>query len=226
MPLIARQRSRLAVLAVLALVGSLLAVSAMPAAGVDGKADNPADFSACVGAATESAGFDDVSDSTKTGEAVNCLYHYNITRGSGTPGMYNPGGTVTRLQMARFLVRAAGPAGIEVGDAEDQDFTDIGDASDIAQDAINQAAALGFIKGTSDTTFSPGGVVTRADMAVFLDGFLTAYDADNGKIEPDDEVFTDIDSVPFAGIRGDPPDLRARCGAGYDRHDLLSRYAG
>ena len=36
MPLIARQRSRLAVLAVLALVGSLLAVSAVPVAAEDG----------------------------------------------------------------------------------------------------------------------------------------------------------------------------------------------
>ena len=44
------RRSPWAVLGVLGLVGSLLAISAGPAAGKDGEADHLARYSACVGA--------------------------------------------------------------------------------------------------------------------------------------------------------------------------------
>ena len=113
MPLIARQRSRLAVLAVLALVGSLLAVSAVPAvAADDDTADATADYSACVGAATEDAGFSDMGNSFAA-DAANCLAHYGISSGTGDGSTFSPDKAVTRLQMARFLSRAAGPAGID-----------------------------------------------------------------------------------------------------------------
>ena len=116
MPLIARQRSRLAVLAVLALVGSLLAVSAVPAvAAEDDTADEEAIYSACVGAATEDAGFTDMGNSFAA-DAANCLAHYGITSGTGDGSTFSPEKAVTRLQMARFLSRAAGPAGIDTDD--------------------------------------------------------------------------------------------------------------
>ena len=112
MPLIARQRSRLAVLAVLALVGSLLAVSAVPAAAAGDKEPTyPATYSACVGAAAEDAGLTDM-DGHSFEAAANCLAHYNITKGT-SEGVFSPSASVTRLQMALFLARAAGPAGIE-----------------------------------------------------------------------------------------------------------------
>ena len=205
MPLIARQRSRLAVLAVLALVGSLLAISAVPAvAAGDKKASNPATYSACVGAAEDDAGFSD-TDGLTAEDAINCLAHYDITQGT-SEGVYSPRAPITRVQMALFLARAAGPAGIELEDpAEDQDLTDIADLSSEAQDAINQLVELEIMTG-SNNQFSPAAMVTRADMAVFLDGFLEVAPIGPGglggetkysKIEPDDDPFTDIGSVSF-----------------------------
>ena len=197
MPLISRQRSRLAVLAVLALVGSLLAVSAVPAvAAGDGEPSEEAVYSACVGAATADAGFSDVAGGFAE-DAVNCLAHYGITVGTAE-GVFASNDSISRLQMALFLTRAAGPAGIVMDDPEDQDFTDIGGYTDEIQDAVNQAAALEIMAGTGEGMFSPAGLVTRQDMAVFLDGFLDASDVELDEDLEVDTPFTDVDSVPFA----------------------------
>ena len=101
MPLIARQRPRLAVLAVLALVGSLLAISAVPAVAVqDEKASAVAEFSACVEDATEDAAFTDMEGNSAQDDA-NCLFHYGITTGTGKdPLTYGPN---DRSLVARWL---------------------------------------------------------------------------------------------------------------------------
>lgn len=220
MPLIARQRSRLAVLAVLALVGSLLAVSAVPVAAEDGKADNKAVFSACVNAATDDAGFTDVDGDVA--DAANCLFHYGITKGTKNEGEFGPRQLITRVQLALFLARAAGPAGIELlDDVDDQGFTDIGDLSDEAQDAINNLADLeimgeydagGMMMGDDmGKAFGPQGLVSRSDMAEALDAFLgkailgpgaiggganqDKYSGTNADVDPDDTQFTDLRQV-------------------------------
>ena len=209
MPLIARQRSRLAVLAVLALVGSLLAVSAVPvAAAVDRRPSHLATYSACVAAATEDGGFQDTSNSFAEG-AINCLVHYGITVGT-TPDTFSPDSGVTRRQMALFLTRAAGPADLLLPDVMDQGFTDLGNMGSETRNAINQMAELEIMSGTSDTTFDPSGHVTRADMAVFLDGFLANATIGPGglggttkykDLDPDDlsfdTPFSDIGHVSF-----------------------------
>ena len=197
MPLIARQRSRLAVLAVLALVGSLLAVSAVPAvAATDDGADEKAMYSACVGAATEDAGFTDMGNSFAA-DAANCLAHYGITVGTGD-GMFSPDKTVSRLQMARFLSRAAGPAGIDTMMTSDQGLTD----SD--SDAVNTVVALGIMDPRSEGVFDPSGIVTRSDMAVHLAAFLSKALTGPGGNDIDDltngrasgkSPFTDISGV-------------------------------
>ena len=201
MPLIARQRSRLAVLAVLALVGSLLAVSAVPAvAAADGKASAKARFSACVAAATEDAGFTDM-DGNFGEDAANCLAHYEITTGT-SEGVFSPSDSITRLQMALFLTRAAGPAGIEMDDPEDQGFSDISGLTDAIQNGINQAAAAGFMAGDG-ATFDPMGGVSREDMAVFLDAFLAAADVElDDKAEVPYNIDDDDIDAPFKDVGG------------------------
>ena len=190
------RRSSLIVLAMLSLVGSLLAVSAVPAAGEDGEADDLATYSACVGLATESAGFEDVADG-ELKAAINCMAHYGIMRAT-SPGMFSPEVEVTRQAMALFLIRAAGPAGIDVPKARDEGFRDIGDLSDEAQDAINQLAALKITRGKTSRTFAPDGTVTRLQMVLFLSRFLDEAPVGEGgvhidDVDPDDDQFIDID---------------------------------
>ena len=201
MPLIARQRSRLAVLAVLALVGSLLAVSAVPAvAAADKRASAKARFSACVAAATEDAGFTDM-DGNFGEDAANCLAHYGITVGT-SEGVFSPSDSITRLQMALFLTRAAGPAGIELDDPEDQGFSDIGGLTDVIQNAINQVVDADIMTGNGNM-FNPTGGVSRKDMAVFLDAFLAAAGIElDRKAEVPYNIDEDDIDTPFMDVGG------------------------
>jgi len=202
-----RGRSWLAVVALLGLVGSLLAVGAGPAGGVEGEADNEAVYSACVGAALDSAGLLDVVG-TFAEDAVNCLAHFGVTRGR-TATTYDPGSPVLRWQMALFLSRAAGPAGIALPANPVAVFTDIGGFPESTRTAVNQMAALDIMPALRGTAFEPSRAVSRAEMASMLDAFLVAAEKGSGlglgalgadtdalaDVAPDDAVFDDIANV-------------------------------
>lgn len=198
----------LTILVLLGLATSLLAPGADQARGAHGDdpdVDFEATYSACVGPATESAGFVDTVGSFAE-EAINCLAHYGITKGR-TETSYAPGDSVLRWQMALFLARAAVAAGIVLENpASDQGFTDIGGLSEEARNAINGLARAGIMPGTSATAFAPNRAVNRASMAVLLDAFLSetqpgagAFGADASKyseVESDNnQVFNDISAV-------------------------------
>lgn len=198
-----KRRARWSGLLPAALVGSLLLGPAAPVAGQEREPDKPATYSACVGSATESSGFGDVARSSAAARAaIDCLAHYNITH--GTPdGDFDPGGKVTRWQMALFLVRAAGPAGIVLPRAADQGFGDIGGLAGDIRDAINQLADLEITKGITKSSFAPQRSVTRRQMAQFLARFLEAApvgpggaDIEDVKIDEQDEYFEDLRYVP------------------------------
>ena len=165
---------------------------------MDGVADHPAEYSACVGPAAESAGFLDMKGSFAEA-AVNCLAYYEITFGT-SEGIFSPNDVIPRWQMALFLARSARPAGIFLPAASDQGFTDLDPLRSDFRDAINQLAQLGIMKGTSDTTFAPYEAVTRKQMAVLLSSFLRRAPTGPGgtnlsAIRPDDDVFTDLSDV-------------------------------
>ena len=89
-----------------------------------------------------------------------------VTRGCNPPANTNycPSGTVTRGQMAAFLVRA-----LELPPTSVDFFVD--DSSSIFQSDINRLAASGITLGCNppaNTNFCPNGNVTRGQMAAFL----------------------------------------------------------
>ena len=153
-----------------AMVASLLAVGAAPAAALDDKSepDILAATSACVGdAATHDAGFTD-TDGLGAESAINCLAYYGITAGK-TADMFDPNSNVTRSQMALFLHRAAGLMGLELegGDTK-ADFDDIADLGEDRQNAVKDLARNGILSGRGAMTFAPSSDITRAEMAVAL----------------------------------------------------------
>ena len=123
-------------------------------------------FSACPTGPITSAGF---SDTTSTD--VDCIAYYGITKGT-TATTYSPDDQVSRWQMALFLTRMAGPAGITLGSGVDQGFTDISGKSDEIQTAINQIKQLGITVGKTATTYAPDDNVTREEMAMFISRLL------------------------------------------------------
>lgn len=187
---------------VLGLTAGLLGAGADPAVAANGEADYPATYSACVGEASESAGFRDAVGSFAEDE-INCIFHYGITRGR-TATRFSTGETISRWQMALFLARGARAAGIVLpADPRESGFQDIGGLSREAQWAVNALAGAGIMPGVSSFSFEPNAGVTRASMAALLDAFLTAAVIGEGgtdpeKITPDDNVFTDINRVSVA----------------------------
>ena len=184
----------------LALVGALVAAPQTPIRGIDGQADYRAVYSACVGNATASAGFQDLVGLFAE-KAADCLAHYGITSGVA-PGQFSPGDAVPRWQMALFLVRAAGPAGIVVPQAIDQGFTDLAGLAPPERDAINQLAAIGITRGTKASAFVPYGEVTRRQMALFLSRFLERASLGPGgkkitDVKPDDQTLRDLDGLSY-----------------------------
>ncbi len=201
---------------VLGLVASLLAVGAAPVSGVAGEADNEPVYSACVGPALESQGLVDVVGSFAE-DAVNCLAHFEVTRGR-TETTYDPGAPVLRWQMALFLARAAGPAGIALPANPEVGFTDTVGLFEEGRTAIAQMAQLRVMRGRSSTSFRPNEPVSRAEMAEMLDSFLVEAEKASGlglgalggggvslsDVSADDEVFSDIGSVTrgqYAAVR-------------------------
>ena len=115
-----------AVLATGALVASLLAVGASPAAAIDddSKPNAPAATSACVGDATGDMMFSDVSEDHAFRADINCLAYYEITFGYGD-GTFRPNADVSRFEMVLFMERAATAAGADA-DAVVGDFAETG----------------------------------------------------------------------------------------------------
>ncbi len=170
---LSRFRRHVAVLAVLALMASVL-VAAPAVAADDPKADYTATFDACAGATASD--FEDVPANHDNAGDIDCIAYYGVTRGTSAT-TYSPLMSVTREQMALFLTRLAGLVGIDMAsDPDDAGFTDIGDLSDDSQTAINQLADLEITQGTSATTFSPGDSVRRDHMALFITRLMDKMD--------------------------------------------------
>ena len=157
------------VLAVGALVASVLAVGAVPAAAVTDKADHTTRLSACVADAAQDRMFTDVSEGHAHRAAINCVAYYGITQGTGDGSTYSPGDEVTRAEMAVFIARAAKAAGVALGSGIGG-FNDIGGIWAEARDAIDGLASRGMIRSGGD--FRPHDAITRAEMASFLIGLL------------------------------------------------------
>ena len=136
--------------------------------------DYLATFDACIG--VPASGFEDVPANHANAGDIDCIAYYGITMGTSDT-TYSPLMSVTREHMALFLARLAGKVDIElVSDPADAGFTDIGDLSDKAQTAINQLVGAGIVKGTSDTTYSPGDSVRRDHMALLIQRLMDAMD--------------------------------------------------
>lgn len=111
------------------------------------------------------ATFTDIDDNVHTA-AIDCLLLYGITEGIGG-GRYGPGGSVRRDQMASFVLRLLGIAGMVLPPETGAPFPDVAPDS-VHADAIGQLAALGIVGGFADGTFRPAAPVRRDQMTAFL----------------------------------------------------------
>lgn len=88
-------------------------------------------------------------------------------------GRFGPADTVTRAQMAQFLVRAAGLADeARLRSREQTAYADDAQIPDWARGAVAVARDYGLMAGFVDRTFQPGQPLTRAQGAVALSRLL------------------------------------------------------
>ena len=208
-------------LAVGAMVASILAVGATPAGaaeiktGEDNKAEQSAKptYSACVGEALDDSGFTDLGSLDDAADDINCLAYYGITTGK-TADTFDPNSNVTRSQMALFLYRAADVAGVDLmGGDMMADFGDIDMLGEHRQNAITALARNGILAGRSGMAFDPYSDITRAEMAVALVN-LTRHTApgnfvqagiDKGKLAVNGAAITSSALDWFADARASVP---------------------
>ncbi len=156
-----------------ALVASLFAVGASPAAAIDkdSKPDHPATAKACVGEADDDRGFTDLGTLEAAVPNINCLAYYGISAGTSAD-TFDPNSNVTRSQMALFLYAAANLMGVDLtGGDMMADFGDISELGENRQNAIAALARNGIMSGHSGN-FRPHDDITRAEMAVGLVALL------------------------------------------------------
>ncbi len=110
--------------------------------------------------------FPDVPRSNQFYLFIETLLHHGVTGGCGG-GNYCPGGTVTRAQMAVFLLKAKFGANHVPPPATGTVFNDV-QAGDFAAAWIEQLAGLQITGGCGGGNYCPNNPVTRAQMAVFL----------------------------------------------------------
>ena len=123
-----------------------------------------------------------------------------VTKGCNPPtnDLYCPSGTVTRGQMAAFLVRA-----LQLPAATKDHFVDDNDS--IFEGDINRLAESGITAGCNppdNTNFCPNGNVTRGQMAAFLNrAFPLPTSTVDFFTDDDDSIFEgDINSLAGSGI--------------------------
>lgn len=121
-------------------------------------------------------GFDDVEGNTHA-ERIRQLAKIGVVRGT-TGQTYSPRLSVSRGQMATFLVRAVEYLGGELPRTDDHFRDDDGNPHEAS---INKAASGGFVSGTSPSTVAPAAPVRRDQMASFVARTLNRLVA-NGQV--------------------------------------------
>jgi CSLREA domain-containing protein len=150
--------------------GDATACSTSPVNGVDQRGMTRPQGAGCdIGAYEYNGTFWDVPLNYWAWDYVERLYAAGITGGCATsPLQYCPEGTVTRAQMAVFLLRGIHGASYTppaVGGSTG--FADVAPTYWAAA-WIKQLAAEGITGGCGNGNYCPEGIVTRAQIAVFL----------------------------------------------------------
>ncbi|HSK22583.1 MAG TPA: S-layer homology domain-containing protein, partial [Egicoccus sp.] len=109
--------------------------------------------------------FDDVDATSTHGQRIEQLAELGLVDGV-TPGRYAPGRSVTRAQMAKFLVGAYEQAAEQSLPMWPDAFVD--DDGVALESWVNAASSVGLTGGVESSRYAPGGVVDRGQMATFL----------------------------------------------------------
>jgi hypothetical protein len=138
--------------------------------------------------------FGDVTTADYYFDAVNLLAGKNITQGC-SPRDYCPATSITRAEMAVFIVRAIYGGSDNFPYSTDPYFADVS-PSDFGFKWIQHMFELGITSGCGSNLFCPNDTVTRAQMAVFV--IRARYGANTPFTSPAAPYFEDVPEGSFA----------------------------
>ena len=122
---------------------------------------------ACPPGAVPPSGITDVSPTSPHRRAIDCAAWWGLTQ--PVAGLYKPARAVTRAQMASFIARLIDQTTTPLPAGAPDAFTDDDDPAYADHETnIDRLAAVGIVTGRTDTTYGPGLLVTRGQMATFL----------------------------------------------------------
>lgn len=124
--------------------------------------------------AVSGAGFPDVAAGSYCEKAVKWAAANGITAG-GKDGLFRPGDSITREQLATFLFRYNNYKGyVSTKRTDLGTFSDGGTAASYAKEALSWANASGLVNGTTDGRLNPSGGATRGQAAAILHRFCVS----------------------------------------------------
>lgn len=119
--------------------------------------------------------FLDVTDRAWYSAAVTWAYQNNLAGGVSDTS-YAPESPITREQLVVMLMRYAQSKGYDIASGTSlSQYQDCSQVSDYAKSAMEWAVSIGLIAGRSDTILAAQDSVTRAEVAVLLERFLTLF---------------------------------------------------
>lgn len=116
---------------------------------------------------TQDTAFTDVDGDAWYASAVAAAYQHGLVNGRGK-GTFAPNEAITREELAVMLYRAYGTKGNASPSPEAPDLKDRKQISSWALQEVNEALALGLMKGHANGTFTPQAKTTRAESAQAL----------------------------------------------------------
>ena len=127
--------------------------------------------------------FDDVTEGMWCNTAISTLARLGIINGR-TPEFFDPDASITRAEFAAICARFD-----ESGIQADSNFTDI--SGHWAEDEIERAATLGWIRGYTDGTFRPYESISRAEAMTMINRVLQRLPESEDDLLPDMNVWPD-----------------------------------
>ena len=112
--------------------------------------------------------FDDVSEGRWYSKAIEWAVQNGYTTGTGN-NCFSPDAPITRETLAQFLYNYTQKKGEDVSAGDNlAKYTDGGDISGWAKNAVNWAVEKGLISGTTEITISPKTTATRAQVTLII----------------------------------------------------------
>ena len=188
-----RGRWHLSARRTLAAGAATVLVAALAPAGVAHAADtfNRGTARACP---TDPANAFTDDDGSVHEDNINCIASFDIVKGYAD-GTYRPSVPVTRAQMATYIVNEMTVAGYEFAAQPDDAFTD--DDGNVHEGDINKLADAGVVKGDGNGNYHPNQVVSRAQMASYVNQAVGAVTGTTPTANSD--YFTDDDGSVHEG---------------------------